>query len=341
MSTPIPSTGVTPLEVAPGLYQVPLPVEGPLRAVNCYVAITHDSFDVIDCGFHTPATEAAWHQALADLRLDWSGLRHIYVTHYHPDHFGAAGWLQAQSGAPVLMLDREIRNLSVFWDDTAARAGSMAASFHRYGMPQEMASRVAAAQVENGGMVLPLPETTPLSDGDEVQVGSYRCRVIWTPGHADGMYMLWAEAPRILLSADHILPKITPNISYWPQLRGAAVGYDPDPLETFLTHVQKTAALSTSLVLPGHRYPFADVATRCQEIVAHHDNRLAKVLSLLPAGQAVSAWDVSGGLFGTHWEPPQQRFAMAETLAHLVYLQRRGRVRMVDEAGFPRWERVS
>ncbi len=33
----------------------------------------------------------------------------IVVTHYHPDHLGAASWLQERSGAPVMMLGEELR----------------------------------------------------------------------------------------------------------------------------------------------------------------------------------------------------------------------------------------
>jgi len=39
--------------------------------------------------------------------------------------------------------------------------------------------------------------------------------VIFTPGHSDGLICLYNKEKNVLFSTDHILPRITPNISYW------------------------------------------------------------------------------------------------------------------------------
>jgi hypothetical protein len=82
-------------------------------------------------------------------------------------------------------------------------------------------------------------------------------------------------------------------------------------------------------VLPAHGEPFDDLAGRVDELLAHHDARLDAVVAALGSRER-TAYEVAHDLFPTLRSPHEERFALAETLAHLRHLERRGRVREVD-----------
>lgn len=104
-------------EVAEGVYQLKVPVPIPLVFVSAYLVRGDDGWTLIDTGFDYPDGRAAWEAGAeavgCDLRRD---VERIVVTHFHPDHLGAARWLQGVGGAPVYMLEGEIPHSREIWE---------------------------------------------------------------------------------------------------------------------------------------------------------------------------------------------------------------------------------
>ncbi len=111
------------IELTPDLYQVKIPVPLPLKFVNCYLVRGAAGWGLVDTGLRYPAAEHAWEQAFAELDLAPATITTILLTHYHPDHYGMAGWMQQRTGAPVLMTPPEIE--AVNGDLGGASPGSL------------------------------------------------------------------------------------------------------------------------------------------------------------------------------------------------------------------------
>ncbi|WP_371876248.1 MBL fold metallo-hydrolase [Dictyobacter vulcani] len=150
-----------------------------------------------------------------------------------------------------------------------------------------------------------------------VQLADETYQVLWVPGHSDGQIGLFRERDGVFLSADHVLPRITPNIGlYSPQDR-------PDPLEDFFQSLTKISSLPAKCILPGHGEAFTDLATRITEIMEHHQRRLTQIIDLI-AKQPQSATQLTKHLFGPRLKNHEAlRLAVAEILAHLEYLRLR------------------
>ena len=74
----------------------------PLRLVNCYLLQGPGAeWAVVDAAMHDENSEGAWLSAFGRLGIDPRHVSKLLVTHYHPDHYGAAGWLQAITGAEL------------------------------------------------------------------------------------------------------------------------------------------------------------------------------------------------------------------------------------------------
>jgi hypothetical protein len=119
-----------------------------------------------------------------------------------------------------------------------------------------------------------------------------------------------------------VLPRITSNVGVYP-------GGRPDPLGDFLGALEQMKTLNVKRVLPAHGEPFDDCAGRVDEILAHHVTRLDQTLNGVGGGGR-NAYEICRILFPVLRSPHEERFALAETLAHLVYLELRGRLRQVE-----------
>ncbi len=321
------STDIIPTparEVVPNLWKVVVPIPFPLRTVNMHALVGKDGWVLVDTGMGTPDARTAFEewQRLSGLRVEM--LRAIILTHHHPDHVGLSGELHAQSGAPVYMHPLDEANLQIIWSGKMPkRFESVSRFFQRHGLPPtqlwyNQTDRDAVRRLIN---VPPHEAFLPLEDGQLLDLMGESYRVIWTPGHADGQICLFRERDGVFLAADHVLPRITPNIGlYSDQDR-------KNPLEDYLNSLHKVAKLPASIVLPGHGEPFTDLAGRVGEIIAHHQERLQQILDLL-AIEPQHANQLTNQLFQqrTLQNDEARRMAVAEVLAHLEYLRFQGKV---------------
>jgi len=305
---------------------VPIPIPIPLKYVNCYLCRGPSGWTLVDAGFHDALAEAAWPRAFAEIGIRPQEIDRILITHYHPDHLGAAGWLQELTGAPAYLHEPELRQVELFWNQGMAKqAAALRVFFAAEGMPEEIARAVEKHHHQQWGNVLPLAKLQPLPTGATFRIGMDSYEVLWTPGHSDGLAVFWNASSGTLLANDMILSKITPNVSLWPDCR-------PNPLQDYLDSLRRVEALGAKLALPGHRTVITDVAGRAAEIRHHHDERLALMESHCAGPTGATAWEVCQRVFSPETLTIHQvRFAMSETLAHLVYLESVGRLKKVGD----------
>ena len=270
---------------------------------------------------HTKEAEAALRAALVDAGIGLEDVRRVFVTHLHPDHIGMAGTLE-RAGAEILMHGPELENASRMWSRDHSMIDDTYAWFERHGMPAAVDEGMREAWLQIGRAVDEVESVTSAADGEEVDLAGRSARLKWTPGHTDYHAVLVDEQERILFSGDHVLPRITSNVGLYPYSRD-------DPLGDFLDALRAVRTLPVTRVLPAHGDPFDDLPGRVDAILTHHEDRLRATLDAIGDGER-DAYTVCRKLFPVLRSAHEERFALAETLAHLRYLERRGKVR---EAG--------
>ncbi len=309
-------------EVTPTIMRVPLPLPFALNSVNCYLLRDAEGWTILDAGLHTAEGEAAWQAAFAELELSPGAIRQIVLTHFHPDHFGMAGWLQQLTGAPVLLAPREIEQAHQMWDKPTAQLEPLVPLYLAHGAPETIVASIEATVVQLRAATFPHPELTPLAPGAEVLMGGYRFSAIHAPGHSDGQLIFYDADAALMLCGDHLLNQITPHIGRWPDS-------EPDPLGRYLGSLASLSELEVRLALPGHKSLIHNWAGRIAELQAHHDVRLA--LMLTAVGEAANAYTVATRVFPfERFTAHEQRFAIAETIAHLDRLTITGHLQRED-----------
>jgi glyoxylase-like metal-dependent hydrolase (beta-lactamase superfamily II) len=310
-------------QILPRLHviEVPLP-KSPLKALNSYVIEGPDRTIVVDTGFNRSECLAALRQGLHDLRVDLDRTD-FFITHFHADHMGLVSQL-ARPGRTVYMSvpDAEWTKTWKGWDGLMAGAA-------RNGFPPESLRSAIDGHPGRRFETADLPELTLLRDGDALDIGDYRFRCFFTPGHTPGHMCLYEEERRFLIAGDHLLQDITPNIVGWRENSNA--------LRDYLASLENVERLAVDLVLPGHRRRFGNPAARIAELRDHHRKRNEEILAILHGGPS-TAYDIAGqmtwDLDCPSWEDfplPQKWFATGEALAHLKYLEGEGRVRREAE----------
>ena len=278
--------------------------------MNCFLAEGEKAWKVIDTGLHNKETVKRW-----DDELKGKEVTDIIITHYHPDHFGYAGGLQEKTGAKVSMTKIDAESGATAWSKEFL--DGLGNYYALAGIP----SSIAKDMIDDTRAFIPRVTPYPtiqhyLEEGDSIVIGKYEYEVFHTPGHSDGLVSFYNKDRNVLISTDHILPRITPNISYW--FHG-----DPNPLNTYLHSLDKIQKLEAEFVIPCHGKPFYGANARIAEIKAHHEERLDFTLESV-RNDSGSVYDVTKKLFAHVKTIHEVRFAVGETIAHLEYLRERG-----------------
>lgn len=296
-----------------GIASIAIPVPLPLKWVNSYLLGPEDGpWLIVDAGMDTQEARDSWRPVVQERRLRGNTVG-IYLTHYHPDHTGIAAWLSQQVEAPVYMMDAEVPQLFEVFGEGNRTPELLSQYFLRHGMEEDEADLIARDHQATSGFVHlpPRSEVLTVQDGDTFSVSGESWTVLWTPGHTDGQGLLWNRESGTLVSGDHILPRITPNISRWPDR-------DPNPLLRYLTSLQELQTRHLTDAYPAHGGHIPDVHQRIAELLEHHRERLIAMWAACRT--PATAYDVSRRLFRKDLTPHQLRFAVGETLAHLEYL---------------------
>lgn len=305
--------------------------DNPIGWTQAYVLESDDGPYLVDTGWND---DRAWADLVGGLEACGTSVAEVQgviVTHQHPDHLGLAGRVRDASGAWVglhdadtalvekhrdyLMDDPEVMHAETVELLRAADAG-----------PCDIDEMMLTAR----SLRLPVPVLPDRSlDTSVLDLGGRRVELLHTPGHTPGSLCLRVDDR--LLTGDHLLRTISSHVGLY-----GFEGPERDPLGDFFDSLGLLTGAEPVEVLPAHRGRFTGVDARVAELLGHHADRLAEIQAALADGP-VTPWALCRAMtWNRPWdELPRMmlRAALAETMAHVRYLERQGLVEVV--AGRP------
>ncbi len=266
----VPETGET-LEVAPGVFWLRMPLPYKLDHINLWLLEDGDGWTIIDTGIATNEVKAAWEQ-IETLHFSSSRpVKRIIVTHFHADHMGLAGWLADRYGVMMTATLSEWSYARMLHADTPEILLPGFTRFcHAAGLDHE-AIKAVSGRAGNYARVVSLVPTSfvRVLEGDGISINGRNWQVIVGRGHSPEHMCLYCDDLKVLISGDQVLPRISPNVSIWPQEPKA------DPLAQYLHSMDKFRHLpEDTLVLPSHDWPFHGLLGRLDDLSVHHEQRL-------------------------------------------------------------------
>ncbi len=313
-----------------GVYRIPLPLpmDG-LKAVNVYAITDAEGVDLIDAGIALVQARDRLTEGLRQIGYELGDIRNFFVTHIHIDHYSLAVELRRTLQNLIALGEGERANLIAINDMLRDRGGRIfGGDLHRLGAAELAAALAASERQDRQGMPRFRSWEDPdrwLADGASLDLRSRTLRALHTPGHTRGHVVFHDAAAKILFAGDHVLPHITPSIGFEAAPRRLA-------LRDYMRSLRRMLALPDARLLPAHGPVTGSTHDRVNELLAHHDLRLAEIHQATLAGHA-TPYEVAKALKWTRrqrlfseLDPISQFLAVNETGAHLAVLALRGQL---------------
>ena len=305
---------------------LPLPLDG-LKAVNVYAITDSGGVDLIDAGMAIVAARERLTEALRQLGYALGDVRNFLVTHIHIDHYSLAVELRREFRTLISLGEDERANMHATREMINGTGGHRvfgAESLRRLGAA-ELISSLSALE-RQGPMFADWEDPDRwVPDGADLNLRTRTLRAVHTPGHTLGHVVYHDAASGIMFAGDHVLPHITPSIGFEPAGNRMA-------LRDYLGSLTRTLALPDARLLPAHGPVCGSTHERVNELLAHHDLRLAETHQAVLAGHA-TPFEVAKAI---KWTRRQRLFdeldlfsqvmSVNETAAHLEVLLVRGQV---------------
>ena len=326
----LPNTGER-FEVAPGIFWLRMPLPFSLNHINLWALRDGAGWTLIDTGFPTPETKAAWEKLLANI----NPVTRIIVTHFHPDHTGLAGWLAEKTGAPVHMHPAEFAAARQTY---TGKGDEVCAAYRKYyhaaGVRHDIAEQIVDCHRDYRQCGIALAERiTPVRDDQTFVIDGQPWHVVMGYGHSPAHACLFSPERNIFIPGDLILPWITTNI-------GAASleTANGDPLGDYLDTLARFEGMlpEDCLILPSHGEPFFGAQQRIAALIEHHGLRLTEVADICKSAPQ-TPFQIMQRLFRRPLSPLDMFFALGETIAHINALLADGRLIKLTERGQDRY----
>jgi glyoxylase-like metal-dependent hydrolase (beta-lactamase superfamily II) len=302
-------------ELEGGIRRVTLPLSTRPGHVHAYLLPGKAGWTLVDTGVGLPDAKEIWREELKDAG---GRVASVFVTHFHPDHVGAAADLHELTGAPVHQGTLDYAQCELVWGNPAW-SERLADWFRLQGVPEHVTSELVGQSALYRPFIRYQRDPVLVEGGESLD----GWELVPAPGHADGQLCLLRDG--ILVAADHLLARITPTVGLWPASRA-------DPLGDYLGALERTIELAPRLALPGHGDPIEDPAGRARELIEHHRVRLEETIAALTSDPQ-TGYELSFALFGDDLKPAARRFAVAETLSHVERLVHEGVARRSETDG--------
>lgn len=318
-------------EIYPSIYRIKIRLpKSPLKFINSYLVKGKKSL-LIDTAMNIESCYEELSYALNKLEIDRNQLD-LFITHIHADHIGLA--------------DRFLNTSKVYLSDIEYQVVINAIKDPKYwnvmnefmlinGMPKNVLDE--ALNYLDRVYMHTYPSMNDqlidnfkfIKDGEELIYGDYVFKGILTPGHSPGHMCLYENNEKILFSGDHVLFDITPNITWWPNMDNS--------LKSYIESLSMIENYSINNVFPGHGNPGKNINQRIEEIKKHHNERLKEIVTTMntePKTAYEIASQISWNIKYEAWDlfpKTQQYFALGETIAHLIYLEKEGKIKSIKK----------
>ena len=318
------------------IYRLPLEVFPDLFG-NAYLVLGGAAPVLVDCGSGQRASNRDLERGFGEVRDRFGeavGLAdvaaivvtHGLVTHGHIDHFGGLRLVRRHTEAPIAvhLLDRRVLER---WEERVVVASRRVERFlEATGLRAERRAQYMELYLSTKGLFRSLvPERTFV----EGEILGGELEAIHVPGHCPGQVCLVVDD--VLLTADHLLARISPHLSPEAITLSTGVGHY---LES-LAKIERRDGIR--LGLGGHQGRIDDVGGRAKEIRRLIGERLERVVGF--CAEPRRTVEVSREIFG-RVKSYHVLLAILEAGAMVEHLYQRGElvaanVEEIESSGEP------
>ena len=212
------------------------------NSANIYAIPDENGFSLLDVGCGGINGIELLNEGLRHWNLKIEQLHTVILSHAHPDHMGAMGWILEETNPKVFVHPFDIgpaldpKQLDITFDISLAKERWAAAY---------PGNRLAGFSIldyldSSGCLMSAAARVEPLPVDDPIPLGDFKFQAVHTPGHSPGHVSLFEKNTRTLLAGDLVgrMP------AWYVPAAGGVVSY--------LESLAKLEALDAAVLLPAH-----------------------------------------------------------------------------------------
>jgi glyoxylase-like metal-dependent hydrolase (beta-lactamase superfamily II) len=308
---------------------IPLPLPH-VRSVNAWL-LRGDPLTLIDTGPRADGALAALEDGLRREGLRVEDIELLLATHHHLDHVGLAATIQRRAGATVAVLDRMADYAARYADEVEEDRRFARALLMHHGVPDQLVADTDSFWQYIRETTEDLSADVRLADGDLVQAGGRRLRVVARPGHSTTDTLFVDGSDAIAFAGDHLLATISSNTEICPPGR-APDGRARSRLR-YLEGLEDTRSMPLARLLTGHGAPVTEHGRLVEARLRDHRRRCERIRAVLADGPA-TAFEIAGRLWPERTVIEQPLLVVWEVVGNLELLLEAGAVdERVGDAG--------
>jgi glyoxylase-like metal-dependent hydrolase (beta-lactamase superfamily II) len=304
-----------------GIVEIQLPLAH-VGSVNAWL-LRGNPLTLIDTGPRDDGALSALEDGLRGQGVRLEDIELVLATHHHLDHVGLAATIQRRSGAIVAVLDGVADYAERYAAEVERDRVFAHALMGHHGVPEEVVADDEGFWDYIRGSSEDFRADLRLADGEHIQAGGRRLRVVARPGHSTTDTLFVDDRDALAFGGDHLLSRISSNTEINAPDR-AQDGRARSRVR-YLDNLRRTAQMPLSRLLTGHGAPVTDHARLVEARLLDHHRRCERIVAILQDGPS-TAFAIANRLWPVRTVTAQPLLVVWEVVGHLELLLAGGHV---------------
>ena len=320
-----------------GVYRFKIKIPNDLKFVCVYLFKFGNKNILFDAGLGFKKSSKAFFSLLEKASISMSEIDYCIISHHHLDHIGLLQQFK-QKNPQIQILMHDITNNILQRENDSKNISELKIEAEqivkravKFGLSEVIGKRMIRWFAMWPKMSKYCPPDKIFHDGDEIQFGKSKLKIIWTPGHSLGHICVFDPDHEHLFAGDHILSRITPHIGNFHADTFLEEKFNfENILDHYLKSLDKIDKLHPKIIFPAHQDVIYNPHERILEIKEHHQKRLNEISQIIK-DTPMTPFEISQIHFGTDLDPINAFLALNETVSHLIYLEHLDQVKRLEE----------
>lgn len=304
--------------------------------VNIYLFLGKDGVDTIDIGPYSDNTLDSLTDCFDELKIKFSDLKNIYLTHGHEDHAGLGEYFSSNFSTNIYIHSRDVVFYKNYRGSKFVSKEKINGNFLKLGVPKDLLEEIYFYVSKKWPVYNCKFNNFKYLDGiSTIRAGNQELNVLYTPGHSPGSVCYYYDKERNFFTGDTVLPNITANpgsiLFIEMMLNGDNFN---NPLGQLIDSLKRIRKNHVKHIFPSHGKTTISGDIIIERYLMHHKKRLNEIFNMLKENGASTCFQICRKIY-RFLGNRDLMLQLLEIEAHLRLLEYEKKILKVTLPGLP------